>query len=119
MDEADRLADRVAIIDHGKLLLLDTPQNLKRTIGEGDILELVLEKSNESEINQFVESIALLSMNVKINAESVLIKHSNIIEQLPAIKSLAETKGLTISEIKLRENTLEDVFIHLTGRNLR
>ena len=56
---------------------------------------------------------------VKINAESVLIKHSNIIEQLPEIKNLAETNGLAISEIKLRENTLEDVFIHLTGRNLR
>jgi ABC-2 type transport system ATP-binding protein len=119
MDEADRLADRVAIIDHGKLLLLDTPQNLKRTVGEGDILELVLERSNESTVNQFAENIALLSMNVKINTESVLIKHSNIIEQLPAIKNLAETNGLTISEIKLRENTLEDVFIHLTGRNLR
>ncbi len=40
MDEAERLSDRVAIIDHGKLLLLDTPDNLKRTVGEGDILEL-------------------------------------------------------------------------------
>lgn len=119
MDEADRLADRVAIIDHGKLLLLDTPQNLKRTVGEGDILELVIEKSNESAIKQFSENMALLSMNVKVNAESVLIKHSNIIEQLPVIKDLAETNGLRISEIKLRENTLEDVFIHLTGRNLR
>ena len=111
MDEADRLADRVAIIDHGKLLLSDTPQNLKRTVGEGDILELVLEKSNKSSINQFAENVALLSMSVKINAESVLIKHSNIIEQLPAIKDLAETNGLTISEIKLRENTLEVLFV--------
>jgi ABC-2 type transport system ATP-binding protein len=119
MDEADRLADRVAIIDHGKLLLLDTPQNLKRTVGEGDILEFVLENSNESAINQFAENIAFLSMDVKINAESVLIKHSNIIEQLPTVKNIAEKNGLTISEIKLRENTLEDVFIHLTGRNLR
>ncbi|MCK9423221.1 MAG: ABC transporter ATP-binding protein [Bacteroidales bacterium] len=119
MDEADRLADRVAIIDHGKLLLLDTPQNLKRTVGEGDILELVLEQSNEKTMNRFAENIAMLSMNVKINAESVLIKHLNIIEQLPAIKHLAENSGLIISEIKLRENTLEDVFIHLTGRTLR
>lgn len=119
MDEADRLADRVAIIDHGKLLLLDTPQNLKRTVGEGDIFELVIEKCNESAINRFVENMALLAMNVKVNAESVFIKHSNIIVQLPVIKNLAETNGLRISEIKLRENTLEDVFIHLTGRNLR
>lgn len=119
MDEADRLADRVAIIDHGKLLLLDTPQNLKKTVGEGDILELIVEKSTEDAIQHFAESIALITMNVKINAEIILIKHSNIIEQLPAIKNSAESNGLKISEIKLRENTLEDVFIHLTGRNLR
>ena len=119
MDEADRLADRVAIIDHGKLLLLDTPQNLKRTVGEGDILELVTENGTESMMNKFAKNIASLSMNVKISAESALIKHTNIIEQLPAIRNLAEKNGLTISEIKLRENTLEDVFIHLTGRNLR
>lgn len=119
MDEADRLADRVAIIDHGKLLLLDTPQNLKRTVGEGDILELIVEKSTEDAIHKFAESIALLTMNVKINAEIILIKHPNMIEQLPAIKNLAESNGLKISEIKLRENSLEDVFIHLTGRNLR
>ncbi len=119
MDEADRLADRVAIIDHGKLLLLDTPQNLKRTVGEGDILELVTENGTESSMNKFAENVKLLSMNVRINADSALIKHSNIIEKLPAIKNLAEKNGLTISEIKLRENTLEDVFIHLTGRNLR
>lgn len=119
MDEADRLADRVAIIDHGKLLLSDTPQNLKRTVGEGDVLELVLAKSNIAAITRFAQNIELLSMNVKVFGESVFIKHSNIVEKLPAIKDLAETNGLTISEIKLRENTLEDVFIHLTGRNLR
>jgi ABC-2 type transport system ATP-binding protein len=119
MDEADRLADRIAIIDHGKLLLSDTPKNLKKSVGEGDILELVLDKSNDNVIKKFAENVALHSMNVKINDESVLIKHPNIIEHLPAIKNLAETNGLIISEIKLRENTLEDVFIHLTGRNLR
>jgi len=58
-------------------------------------------------------------MNVKIRSGSALIKYPNILENLPAIKNMAETAGLTVSEIKLRENTLEDVFIHLTGRNLR
>jgi len=119
MDEADRLADRVAIIDHGKLLLLDTPQNLKRTVGEGDILELVLEYGDETALNLFSQSVSLLSMNIKITADSVLIKHPKIIEQLPVLKDLTEKVGLKISEIKLRQNTLEDVFIHLTGRKLR
>jgi len=119
MDEAERLSDRVAIIDHGKLLSLDTPNNLKRTVGEGDVLELVLESSHENSMKTFSESIKLLNMSIKINADTAFIKHSNIIEQLPEIKNVAERNGLKIAEIKLRENTLEDVFIHLTGRNLR
>jgi ABC-2 type transport system ATP-binding protein len=119
MDEADRLSDRVAIIDQGKLLMLDTPSNLKKTIGEGDMLELVFENGDQDALNRFVNEISNLSMIVKISNESVLIKHSNIIENLTAIKDIAEINGLAIVEIKLRENTLEDVFIHLTGRKLR
>lgn len=119
MDEADRLADRIAIIDHGKLLLLDTPQNLKKTIGEGDILELVIGNGKPDAIVRFVEKVRPISPNIKTGDGSVLIKHTNIIEQLSVIKGIAETTGLKIEEIKLRENTLEDVFIHLTGRNLR
>lgn len=119
MDEADRLADRLAIIDHGKLLLLDTPQNLKKTIGEGDILELILGDKNENAVNHFAERLSSLSLDFKINDETVLIRHSGIIEHIPAIKSIADENGLKISEIKLRENSLEDVFVHLTGRNLR
>jgi len=119
MDEAERLSDRVAIIDHGKLLLLDTPDNLKQTVGEGDILELILENSNDNSMKIFSESIKLLNMSIKVNEDTVFIKHSNIIEHLLEIKNLAEKNELKIAEIKLRENTLEDVFIHLTGRNLR
>jgi ABC-2 type transport system ATP-binding protein len=119
MDEAERLSDRVAIIDHGKLLLLDSPQNLKRTVGEGDVLELVIESNNDNSLKAFSDSIQLLNMEIKINDAVAFIKHSNIIEQLPAIKNIAEKNSLKIAEIKLRENTLEDVFIHLTGRNLR
>lgn len=119
MDEAERLSDRVAIIDNGKLLLLDTPQNLKRTVGEGDILELVIDGNNESSSKAFSDNIKLLNMKIKNNEDTVFIKHSNIVEKLPEIKNIAENNGLKIVEIKLRENTLEDVFIHLTGRNLR
>ncbi|HPS14062.1 MAG TPA: ABC transporter ATP-binding protein [Prolixibacteraceae bacterium] len=119
MDEADRLADRVAIIDHGKLLMLDTPSNLKKTIGEGDILELLLSNATPDEINRFIEQIANHTLKATVSDELVLIKHPGIIEKLPEIKRVAEVMGLTIGEIKLRENSLEDVFIHLTGRKLR
>jgi ABC-2 type transport system ATP-binding protein len=119
MDEADRLADRVAIIDRGKLLLLDTPSNLKKTIGEGDILELAFENGDQNSKNRFIQQVSDLLLNVKVSDQSVLIKHPNVIDKLPELKNIAEIIGLTITEIKLRENTLEDVFIHLTGRKLR
>jgi ABC-2 type transport system ATP-binding protein len=119
MDEADRLSSRVAIIDNGKLLLLDTPQNLKKTVGEGDILELIIENGDSNKLSHFLEMIAPLAMNVKTSTDSIIVKHRNVIEHLPAIKILAEKNGLVVTEVRLRANTLEDVFIHLTGRNLR
>ncbi len=119
MDEADRLANRIAIMDHGKLLLLDTPQNLKRTIGDGDILELQFENGKEQTVSQFAGKLSSLSLKITAGPNFLLIKHPNVVEHLPAIKKMAEEGGLTISEFKLRQNTLEDVFIHLTGRTLR
>ncbi len=119
MDEADRLTDWVAIMDHGKLLLLDTPQNLKRTIGDGDILEIHFENENEQMVSQFAVKLASLSLKMTAGLNFLLIKHPNVVEHLPAIKMMAEESGLIISEFKLRQNTLEDVFIHMTGRTLR
>lgn len=119
MDEADRLADRIAIIDYGKLLLLDTPQNLKRTVGEGDILEIVFENGDKEKINRIANKAKTVIADITEGPDYLLFKHRNIIEHIPAVKTIAESEGVTIRELKLRENTLEDVFIHLTGRNLR
>lgn len=119
MDEADRLADRIAIVDRGKLLLLDTPNNLKKTIGEGDILELRIENDTHEALNSFLRKTEHLSLTINTKPGVILIRHQNILENLPEIKSISTMCGLVITELKLRENTLEDVFIHLTGRDLR
>ena len=119
MDEADRMADRIAIMDHGKLLLLDTPQNLKRTIGDGDILEIQFENGDKQTVSNFAGQLGSLSLKTTTGLNFLLIKHPNVVEHLPAIKMTAEESGLIITEFKLRQNTLEDVFIHLTGRTLR
>lgn len=119
MDEADRLADRVAIIDYGKLLLLDTSKNLKNTIGEGDILEMIFENPDDGAMNRFIDSISMFSEGLKRGSDYILVRYPNIIEHIPEIRSKADACNLLVSELKLRENTLEDVFIHLTGRNLR
>lgn len=120
MDEADRLADRVAIIDHGELLACDTPESLKRRLGKGDILEIALngdptaaEKAMAA-LAQFVDRSAVYH-----TAGTLTIRTLNAVEILPAILEKLSHLGLQAGEIRLRQNTLEDVFIQLTGRGLR
>jgi ABC-2 type transport system ATP-binding protein len=118
MDEVERLADRVAIIDYGKLLLIDTPDNLKSSIGEGDILELELGEDRIGKIDLVTKNLEG-DYDIKRSANSLIIKSGHLIDKIPEITSKIKQNGITIKEIKLRENTLEDVFIYLTGRKLR
>jgi ABC-2 type transport system ATP-binding protein len=119
MDEADRLADRIAIMDHGKLLMLDTPARLKKTVGEGDILEIIFDSGSEAQITNFASQASAVVPQLSIRDKTIVFRHNDIVQLLPEIKSLAGRLGLQTGEIRLRENSLEDVFIHLTGRNLR
>ena len=119
MDEADRLSDRVAIIDYGKLLLLDTPDNLKKSIGEGDILEIELDQNGKQNKDNLVKHLSQICDKVKISNATLIFKSKNLIEFVSDITNRIKEKGFEIKEIKMRENTLEDVFIHLTGRKLR
>jgi len=116
MDEADRLADRLAIIDHGELLTLNTPEALKGTVGEGDVLEITL-------INHFA-GIGAEDLNFGNRVQTTLvddqlhIRALDLPNLLPGILVRMEELGLTTGDIRLRKNTLEDVFIQLTGRRL-
>ena len=116
MDEADRLADRLAIIDHGELLTLNTPDALKGTVGEGDVLEITL-------INHFA-GLGAQDLNFGDRIQTTLvddqlhIRALDLPNLLPGILARMEELGLTPGDIRLRKNTLEDVFIQLTGRRL-
>jgi ABC-2 type transport system ATP-binding protein len=119
MDEADSLSDRIAIIDHGELLRLDTPENLKKEIGEGDVVEMVLsdpEKNQELmvELEKLDEIIAVLEVDSQVN-----IRAMNAVAKLPRIMERVEGIGVRIADLSVRQNTLEDVFIELTGTGLR
>ncbi len=120
MDEAERVADRVAIIDHGELLVLDTPQALKHSIGEGDVLEIGL-KEGSGDGAQARAALAHLSGQIKLDTgPGMLVVHaSDAVNLLPAIVQSLASAGLPCGEVRLRETTLEDVFIQLTGRRLR
>jgi ABC-2 type transport system ATP-binding protein len=119
MDEAERLADRVAIIDRGKLLLVDTPDKLKKSIGEGDILEIEIVKQNNAASQKAVKLLSSLFENVTSAGNILIIKTKDVVGKIQAITNILKDNNFKTGEIKMRSNTLEDVFIHLTGRTLR
>jgi ABC-2 type transport system ATP-binding protein len=119
MDEAERISDRVAIIDRGKLLQLDTPEHLKKSIGEGDILELKIQVNKDKSTDNVVHKLKQNSFDVMISEEKWIIKAMDLVPKIPIIYQILEKEGIQVSRMNMRENTLEDVFIHLTGRRLR
>ncbi len=119
MDEADRLSDRVAIIDHGDLLMLDSPTNLKKTVGEGDIAEIRLDRPVGEKGAALTEQLEKKGAGVTLLDSSITVRSKNLIGSIPAITGLINDSGFSVKEMTMRENTLEDVFIHLTGRQLR
>ena len=119
MDEADRVSDRIAIIDRGKLLKLDTCENLKKSIGEGDILELTILSKDEARLFNAINRIKQKDISIIRNENKLTVRSRNLIEKIPVIYKILEDDSIQISEMNMRENTLEDVFIQLTGRRLR
>ena len=119
MDEADRLSDRVAIIDHGQLLKLDTPKNLKKEVGEGDIVELTLSnKNSNAEVIKHLESLDDIMSVVELEGK-INLRAFNAVGKLPKIIGALEESNINIDDLAIRQNTLEDVFIELTGTGLR
>ena len=117
MDEAERVCNHVAIIDHGTLLALDTIENLKKKNRAENILEIEFENENcavnaQKDLNKFE-----IKMNLVNN--HLLITDNTIFDKLPEILKTLKDDSLKVCEIKLRENSLEDIFINLTGRRLR
>jgi len=116
MDEADRMADRIAIIDHGQLLALDRPESLKHTVGEGDVLEIELQ--NET-LEQAVRALNPIVPQVSADNQTLIIRARGVVDLLPVILEALHGVKASPGEIRLRANSLEDVFLALTGKRLR
>ena len=119
MDEAERVSDRVAIIDRGKLLQIDTPEHLKKSIGEGDILELKIKVTKDNSPDIVINKLIENKFKLIISEEKWIIKAMDLVPKIPMIYKILDQEGIQVSSMNMRENTLEDVFIHLTGRRLR
>lgn len=116
MEEADYLCERIAIMDHGKIVSLDTPANLKNHL-EGDIIGL--EISGKSV--EFTDALSKISgiKRVNNNENSVSITITDGEKKIPEIFLLAQNIGTEIKSVNLRKPSLEDVFIQLTGSGIR
>ncbi|AEA47730.1 ATP-binding cassette domain-containing protein [Archaeoglobus veneficus] len=113
IEEAERLCDRVAIIDSGKIIALGTPNELKRSIG-GDMLTFEIEGS-EKGVNFDIG----IAENVIIQNGVVEMTVKNGEETIPVVIEHLQREGVRIKSVNLRRPTLEDVFINLTGRKMR
>ena len=119
MDEADYLSDRVAIIDNGDLLVLDEPSKLKASVGEGDVLELAFEENADLERAAADFETREDVISAVVSGRRVVIRIKGAMSHLPEIFKFVEDHGSNVRDVRYRGNTLEDVFINLTGRALR
>jgi ABC-2 type transport system ATP-binding protein len=119
MDEADRLSDRVAIIDHGKLLVLDTPDNLKNRIGKGDMLEVKMSAGQDDQISLMLQNLPQSLEKLVYQNGFLRLVNVDIYNILPILLKIVKQNRLSIEDMTIRKKTLEDVFISITGRGLR
>jgi len=117
MEEADQLCKRVAIIDHGALLALDTPENLKATIGSETEVRIRASGSLEALARELDTMPGIDSTRVLDDTVFAYVRRDG--PRLPEIMTYAERAGCTITDVAVKETTLETVFIQLTGRELR
>jgi len=117
MEEADYLCDRVAIIDHGRIVAIDTPEKLKQAVGSNLISLQLAQDSGDTP----VESLRQLSWVKEIEARdgSLELSIDGGEERIPELIDFADNQGLVISSIKLSKPSLEDTFLYYTGKNIR
>jgi len=115
MDEADRLSDRIAIIDYGKIVILDSPSKLKETL-EGDVV--VIRANNVDALSELVTKwLGLSQKQIVDGALEITVRNGKVV--IPRIMELATQNNIYVESVLLREPNLEDVFLHYTGRNIR
>ena len=118
MDEAERLCDRVAIVDHGKVISLGTPRELIASLGAGHVIEFAVGDGLPD-----IDEPALLSLPGVKSARRAggawALQVSAAHETIPALLGVLASRGLALTQLSTHSPTLEDVFVTLTGRSLR
>jgi ABC-2 type transport system ATP-binding protein len=118
MEEADHLCDRVAIMDHGRILALDTPAGLKATVGADTIVTVRVSGAASGLAEMLEREVSGTTRARPVDAGAELhVKGASGV--LPRVIAAAERGGYQLADLSVTEPTLETVFINLTGKELR
>ena len=117
MEEADKLCDRIGIIDGGKIQVIDSPENMKKAMGH-EVISIILEGENH---NSFLSELKKIEFVTKINEDGskLTLFASNGTEVIPKIFQISSELKIKITSISLTQPTLDDVFISYTGHEIR
>ena len=119
MEEADKLCDRIGIIDHGKIQVIDTPKSMKTAIGNEIIsFNLVDGKANQDTLIEKINKIEFVK-EVKNKQDLITVFSTKSNEVIPKIFQESANLEMRIRSLTLKQPTLDDVFISYTGRDLR
>ena len=118
MDEAERLCDRVAIMDHGKVIALGTPRELIASIGVEHVVEFSAGSTSKEVDLRAIEGIEGVR-GVRTEEGSVLLDVTQLHLAVPALLAELTRQSVPLTELRTHSATLEDVFVTLTGRHLR
>jgi ABC-2 type transport system ATP-binding protein len=118
MEEADQLCDRVAIMDHGKILALDTPANLKMGTGADTIVTIKV-ASNAEQLAESLKRDIDAIVATRVSDNSLIVDMRSTDRLVPRLVASAESSNVEILDLAVAEPTLETVFINLTGKELR
>jgi len=118
MDEADRLCDRIAIVDHGKLVALDTPMALKSSVPGSNVIEVQF-LSAPGDWEARLKELPSVTNVQHEGADMYRVLTSNGSATTTALVELAVKAGVAVRSLSVQNTTLDDVFVHYTGRQLR
>ena len=118
MEEADQLCDRVAIMDHGKILALDTPAALKQSV-DADTIVAVKAEGDATSLADHLEQALDGVTRTRVIDGGVELHVTGAARIVPRVVAAAESGGFELVDLSVKEPTLETVFINLTGKELR
>jgi ABC-2 type transport system ATP-binding protein len=119
MEEADQLCERVAIMDHGRVLALDTPGRLKGSVDADTVVTVRVDGDRDVAKDRLASEVEGVTRFREVEVDGIELHVTGIERLVPRVVAAAERTGVDIVDLSVAAPTLETVFINLTGKELR